>query len=56
MRSLLLAGLGLLAFLLLWEAVPRLGLVNAAMLPGPSVIPKAFLKEVSMKSPRPPAC
>jgi sulfonate transport system permease protein len=47
MRSLLLAGLGLLAFLLLWEAVPRLGLVNAAMLPGPSVIPKAFLKEVS---------
>jgi sulfonate transport system permease protein len=47
MRSLLLAFLGLLAFLALWEAVPRLGLVNAALLPGPSVIPAAFLKEVA---------
>lgn len=47
MRLLLLSCLGLLIFLGLWEAVPRLGLVNAAMLPGPSAIPAAFLKEVT---------
>lgn len=45
-RSILLGLVGLGAFLLVWEAVPRLGLVNAAMLPGPSVIPAAFLKEL----------
>jgi sulfonate transport system permease protein len=47
MRRLVLSFLGLLAFLGVWEAVPRLGLVNAAMLPGPSAIPPAFLKEVA---------
>src|ERR687894_939643 len=47
MRLLLLSCLGLLIFLGLWEAVPRLGLVNAAMLPGPSAIPAAFLKEAT---------
>ncbi|MBM6592982.1 ABC transporter permease [Microvirga pudoricolor] len=47
MRSLLLSLIGLLVFLGLWEAVPRLGLVNPAMLPGPSAIPRAFLKEVA---------
>lgn len=46
-RSLLLAVGGLVVFLLAWEAVPRLGLVNAAMLPGPSAIPKAFWREVT---------
>jgi NitT/TauT family transport system permease protein len=39
--------LGLVAFLLLWEAVPRAGLVNAAFLPPPSVIPAAFWREWS---------
>ncbi|WP_112662285.1 ABC transporter permease [Microvirga flavescens] len=47
MRSLLLSLAGLVAFLLLWEAVPRLGLVNPAMLPGPSSIPAAFWKEAA---------
>jgi sulfonate transport system permease protein len=47
MRSLFLSFIGLLVFLGLWEAVPRLGLVNPAMLPGPSAIPAAFMKEVA---------
>jgi NitT/TauT family transport system permease protein len=47
MRLLLLSSLGLLIFLGLWEAVPRLGIVNAAMLPAPSEIPAAFLKEAA---------
>lgn len=42
-----LAAAGLLAFLLLWEAVPRAGLVNPAFLPPPSTIPKTFWREVS---------
>lgn len=44
-RTLALATLGLVAFLGIWEAVPRLGLVNPALLPGPSSVPVAFLKE-----------
>jgi NitT/TauT family transport system permease protein len=39
--------LGLIAFLALWEAVPRAGLVNAAFLPPPSAIPAAFAREWS---------
>ena len=39
--------MGLLAFLGLWEAAPRLDLVNAAFLPPPSTIPAAFLKEIA---------
>lgn len=42
----LLPALGLAAFLALWEAVPALGLVNAAFLPPPSAIPRAFLREL----------
>ncbi len=38
--------LGLAAFFALWEAVPRLGLVNPAFLPPPSVLPEAFLREL----------
>lgn len=38
---------GLAAFLGLWEAVPRLGLVNAAFLPPPSVLPAAFWREMA---------
>ncbi len=37
---------GLLAFLLIWEAVPALGLFNPLMLPGPSAIPAAFHREL----------
>ncbi|MBN8937880.1 MAG: ABC transporter permease [Rhizobiales bacterium] len=38
---------GLAAFLGLWEVVPRLGLVNAAFLPPPSVLPAAFWREIA---------
>lgn len=38
---------GLAAFLGLWEAVPRLGLVNAAFLPPPSALPGAFWRELT---------
>ncbi len=37
---------GLAAFFALWEAVPRLGLVNPAFLPPPSALPEAFLREL----------
>lgn len=41
-----LAALGLAIFLALWEALPRLGLVNPMMLPGPSALPAAFRAEL----------
>ena len=43
LRAPALADLGLAAFLLFWEAMPRLGLINPAFLPPPSTIPAAFL-------------
>ena len=39
------AGLGL--FVLVWEALPRLGLFNPLLLPGPSAIPAAFWGELA---------
>lgn len=48
LRSAGLAAGGLLAFLLVWEAAPRLGLINPAFLPPPSTLPAAFLKEVGL--------
>lgn len=42
-----LAALGLAIFLALWEALPRLGLVNPMMLPGPSALPAAFREEIA---------
>jgi len=47
LRAPALALLGLVAFLLIWEAVPSLGWVNPAFLPPPSSLPQAFLREVS---------
>ena len=47
LRATALSVLGLLAFLGLWEAVPRLGLVDPGFLPPPSTIPPAFYKEVA---------
>ncbi|WP_425290300.1 ABC transporter permease [Blastochloris tepida] len=41
-----LAAAGLVIFLLVWEAFPRFGLVNPMMLPGPSAVPAAFLREL----------
>ncbi|CAN7355512.1 ABC transporter permease [Bosea sp. LjRoot90] len=46
LRAPALALTGLIAFLLLWEAIPYFGLVNPAFLPGPSALPNAFLREV----------
>lgn len=45
-RSIILAALGLAAFLALWQAMPSLGLVSPMLLPGPAVIPEAFMNEV----------
>ena len=47
-RSTALAALGLAAFLMVWEAAPRLGLINPAFLPPPSTIPAAFLREIEL--------
>lgn len=47
LRQMGLAALGLLGFLLLWEALPRLGLFNPMLLPGPSAIPPAFWEELA---------
>ncbi|MDR3372483.1 MAG: ABC transporter permease [Ancalomicrobiaceae bacterium] len=46
LKRLGLALLGLVVFLALWEAMPRLGLVNPALVPGPSSLPRAFWKEL----------
>jgi sulfonate transport system permease protein len=37
---------GLIAFLAIWEALPRLGLLNTALVPPPSEVPAAFLREL----------
>jgi sulfonate transport system permease protein len=40
------AGCGLVLFFAFWEALPRLGLVNPVLMPAPSALPSAFLKEL----------
>ncbi len=47
-RATLLAAAGLAAFLGIWEAAPRLGLINPAFLPPPSTIPAAFGREIAL--------
>lgn len=47
-RATLLAAAGLAVFLGIWEAAPRLGLINAAFLPPPSTIPAAFGRELAL--------
>lgn len=46
-RSLLSAA-GLVAFVGLWEAVARSGLVPAALLPAPSTLPAEFVSEITL--------
>ena len=46
LRSTALAAAGLVAFLCVWEAAPRLGLVNPLFLPPPSTIPVVFWNEI----------
>ncbi len=40
-----LSALGLLAFLAIWELAPKLALVPNSLLPAPSDLPRAFLRE-----------
>ena len=42
---LLRGALGLVLFLCVWEAVPRAGLAPSTLLPAPSMLPAAFLRE-----------
>jgi len=44
-KPLLLSALGLLAFVLVWELVPKLSLISQSLLPAPSDLPAAFLRE-----------
>ena len=44
-KQLLLSALGLLAFFLVWELVPKLSLVSQSLLPAPSDLPAAFMRE-----------
>ncbi|HWK96151.1 MAG TPA: ABC transporter permease [Pseudolabrys sp.] len=46
-RTAALSAFGFVAFLAIWEAVPRFGFVPATILPPPSVLPQAFWREVS---------
>lgn len=46
-RSLALGALGFCIFLALWETLPALQIVPASVLPPPSALPKAFLRELS---------
>jgi NitT/TauT family transport system permease protein len=45
LRTWITAALGFAAFLALWEAAPRLGLVSTTLFPLPSQVPAAFLAE-----------
>ena len=47
MRQRLLAAAGVAGFLLVWEAVVRLGVVSATLVPPPSSLPGAFIREVA---------
>lgn len=46
LRAPVLGLIGLAIFLLIWEAASRLGFVNDAFLPGPSMLPAAFMKDL----------
>ncbi len=43
----ILSAVGLIVFLVIWEAVPKLDLVSQSLLPAPSDLPAAFEREVS---------
>jgi len=45
-NDLLLSALGVVVFLLVWEAVARSGVVPARLLPSPSAVPAAFVAEL----------
>lgn len=41
------AVLGLVAFFLIWEAIPALGWVSGILLPPPSALPRALMREIN---------
>jgi sulfonate transport system permease protein len=45
LRALLLSAIGFAIFIAIWEAAPRLGFVPASVLPPPSDLPRAFMRE-----------
>lgn len=46
-NAVVLAALGFVGFVAVWEAVLRFGVVNPMMLPSPAAIPAAFVKELT---------
>jgi NitT/TauT family transport system permease protein len=46
-KAVALAALGFAIFLAIWELAPALGFISASVLPPPSVLPRAFLRELS---------
>jgi sulfonate transport system permease protein len=46
-KAVALAASGFAIFLAIWELAPALGLIPASVLPPPSVLPNAFLRELS---------
>jgi sulfonate transport system permease protein len=46
-RAAILAAIGLAIFLGIWELAPALGFVSPSVLPPPSVLPRAFLRELN---------
>ena len=46
-KAVALAALGFALFLAIWELAPALGFISASVLPPPSVLPQAFLRELS---------
>ena len=47
LRAFLLSALGFAVFLAIWEAAPALGIVPASILPPPSALPRAFMRELN---------
>jgi sulfonate transport system permease protein len=44
-KAVLLAAFGFVVFIAIWEAAPALGIVPASVLPPPSALPRAFMRE-----------
>jgi sulfonate transport system permease protein len=46
-KAVALAAFGFAVFLAIWELAPALGFISASVLPPPSVLPQAFLRELT---------
>jgi NitT/TauT family transport system permease protein len=47
LKAALLAAFGFAVFIAIWEAAPRLGFVPESILPPPSALPRAFMRELN---------